>query len=55
MKTIDTILTCKGERKKTVTSSVEPPLQVSRPGSGLLINWHIFFGFSIDDSFLDHC
>ncbi|KAG7551929.1 Exonuclease RNase T/DNA polymerase III [Arabidopsis thaliana x Arabidopsis arenosa] len=31
MRTIDTILTCKGKRKKTVTSSVEPPPLVSSP------------------------
>ncbi|XP_010493835.1 PREDICTED: small RNA degrading nuclease 5 [Camelina sativa] len=31
MRTIDTILTCKVKRKKTVTSSVEPPPLVSSP------------------------
>jgi RNA exonuclease 1 len=31
MRTIDTILTCKGRKKKTVTSSVEPPPLVSSP------------------------
>ncbi|EOA20276.1 hypothetical protein CARUB_v10000580mg [Capsella rubella] len=31
IRTIDTILTCKGKKKKTVTSSVEPPPLVSNP------------------------
>ncbi|KAG2243567.1 hypothetical protein Bca52824_094588 [Brassica carinata] len=31
MKTIDTLLTCKGKKKKKVTHSVEPPLLVSKP------------------------
>uniref|UniRef100_A0A1J3J7F8 Small RNA degrading nuclease 5 n=1 Tax=Noccaea caerulescens TaxID=107243 RepID=A0A1J3J7F8_NOCCA len=38
MKTVDTILTSTAKRKKTVTSSVEPPLLESTPASDMIEN-----------------
>ncbi|KAF8090996.1 hypothetical protein N665_0458s0001 [Sinapis alba] len=38
MKTIDTLLTCKGKKKKNVTHSVEPPLLVSKPEACNLVS-----------------
>ncbi|CAA7025941.1 unnamed protein product [Microthlaspi erraticum] len=38
MKTVDTILTSTAKKKKTVTSSVEPPLPVSTPASDMIID-----------------